>query len=169
MDDQNSFNFSGNGDGLYPIVKPKMMMISDCEKCGQVVKDYGRNINETMAVGLWILRKYFDRPDATEWLHIERHFKTITWVSATGTGDVPKLRHWGLIESMEGLREDGCRKTGFYKITPKGVAFVDGRIRVMSHYHTYNGEILGYYGKPIYFRDTRWRRFNYRDLMNDML
>ena len=61
------------------------------------------------------------------WLHVEMDFRD---VSIPSRGDYAKLRYWDLIEPKPGTSDRGGRTNGFWRLTNKGRAFVNGEIAV---------------------------------------
>ena len=136
-----------------------------CECCGQFVKEYYRPLNASMVRGLILYRNRFRVDGFADWIHMERWFKSIDGLSDGVRGDFPKMRFWGLIEKCIGYRPDGSNRVGLYRITPKGVNFVDGEIKVRHRVHLYNNVFQGYLGGNVSILDCLGEKFNYRDLM----
>lgn len=70
--------------------------------------------------------------------------------------EYPKLRHIGLIEQGE---------QGYWRITPNGVAFVEGTIRIQERIVTYHNRYVGSDGPFKYIHEI-WNRFNFDELMS---
>ncbi len=83
----------------------------------------------------------------------------------TAGGDSAKLAYWRLIETLEGEREDGSTRIGYHRITDKGVAFVEGRIRVPKHVFIYDGNHLGFSDETLDIREALGHAFDYGELM----
>ena len=99
-------------------------------------------------------------PHKTEggWFHLGQ---------ATGYkgGDVAKLKYWGLLEeAVDVAREDGG-KTGVWRFTELGAAWVQGRTTVPKYAYVYNGHLRRLDGPPITIQQALGDRFNLRDLM----
>lgn len=91
-----------------------------CPACGQTVKKYQRPIYAKMVAALQYIHK---NPGAkSEQL---RFF---------GGGDFAKLVHWGLLEQDKDQR---------WRCTPKGLAFLEGEIRVAKYVYIYNAVVFG--------------------------
>lgn len=129
-----------------------------CPACRQRAQVYRRTITGKMAAFLIELSRTPADP-ITGFVYIPamRHAQ----------GDSVKLRYWGLIQGLVGLREDGSNRVGYWRITEEGSRFVAGDGRVPKHVRVYDGESLGYAeGAPlISIRECLGKRFDYDALM----
>ena len=76
-----------------------------------------------------------------------------------------KLRYWGLVEEQVDIhREDGGR-SGFWRLTPAGRAWVTRQATVPKYVAVYNNTVLRRYGEGISIDDALGRKFNYSELM----
>lgn len=136
-----------------------------CPCCKQFVKLYPRKITAAMAFCLWHIFK-FDRTHPNQFVHFEKYLienKVLTNLR----GDFAKLKFWGLVEQMEGTREDSSKRIGLYRITEKGRDFVKGNIRVPSRVRLYNQASYGFdETEYITFKETLGNKFNYDELMH---
>jgi hypothetical protein len=81
-------------------------------------------------------------------------------------GDWAKLTHWKLIEAKpDETRKDGSRRVGLYKITPRGVDFVERRVEVPKYAYIYAQHLIGLSEKMTTIDDALHDRFNYGELM----
>lgn len=129
-----------------------------CPACQQRAQVYRRTITGKMAAFLIELSR---RPtDADGWVYIP--------AMTHAQGDSVKLRYWGLIEGLVGLRDDGSNRVGYWRITEAGRDFVGGDLRVPKHARVYDGESLGLDAEAGYvtIRDCLGTRFNYDALMS---
>lgn len=127
----------------------------ECPACDHKVKEYQRTIHYTMAREL--IRCYHAAP--VEWFHMP------TIVGHNG-GDITKTRHWGLIEADTTIRREDGGRAGYWRLTEKGRAFVEGRLRVPKYAPTYKHELIGsLYGEPVDIRDCLADKFHYDELM----
>ena len=124
-----------------------------CPVCTQFAKTYRRKIHATMARDL--IHVY--RKVGTDWFHVR--------VIGGHPGDFAKLVYWRLIEPDEGVREDGSTRTGWWRITHAGVAWLSGRTRLPKYARIYDGRCMNLYGDPQTIRDALGARFNYDELM----
>ena len=138
----------------------------ECPCCHQYVKLYGRTINASMAYALILVSQYFDAHTDEEWLHVSNYLSDLKIPAPVKMGgDFVKLRHWGLIESAQGRREDGSKRNGYHRITEKGRRFVKRMASVPSKVFIYNDRVLGVDSKPMTIDDALGKKFNYDNLM----
>lgn len=126
-----------------------------CPCCTQQAKVYARPIHASMAVGLI---KLYRRP------HDEFH-EIAEFMQHRELADFAKLANWGLVTERPGVRADGSSRTGWWKITPLGVAFVEGRATVHRRARLYDGRCLGLIGEQASIRECLGSKFDYADLM----
>lgn len=131
----------------------------ECPCCKQFVKLYRRKITSAMAYVLFLLSTQGD-----EYIHVENWLKEKK-VPASFRGDFTKLRHWGLIETKSGIRDDGSKRIGYYKITAHGRDFVAGDVTVRPCVRIFNNELFGFEGEKINFKQALGDKFNYEELM----
>lgn len=138
-----------------------------CPCCQRLVKIYKRRFNSGMALALvYIYREYMHvRSGGSDaWVHVERLLRDKK--APTGTrGDFHKLRYFGLIEQAEGMRADGSPRNGYWRITTKGILFVEERVKVPTYAIFYNQEMLALDGPDIGIRQALGTKFNYEGLM----
>lgn len=150
-----------------------------CPVCTQYAKRYRRPLTSAMAYALVLVAKELlsrsTRPGLNsferEWLHVENFLKNYPGIPSSIRGDFAKLQHWGLVAPAWGLREDGSKRNGYYKVTPGGYDFVHGRFAIPSHVTLYNNKRQGHSspgGKPISIKDALGKQFNYREIMQDV-
>ncbi len=136
-----------------------------CPCCDQIAKRYQRPLSSSMAAALILIRRAFLRQ--SDWLHVPEY---LTQVAAEGAmvrgGDWAKLTHWGLIEAKQDeVRKDGSRRVGFYKITQRGIDFVERRVEVPQYVFIYASHLLGKSEKMTTIDKALRNRFNYGELM----
>ena len=130
-----------------------------CKCCNQQVKRYKRKIGN---VGARMLIRLYHLPD--DFNHVKEICKGI---SDTGTNDFSKLLYWGLITQKP--NEDETKRTsGYWKITDKGAAFVDGRIVVEKYALVYNQKVWGFSDDTASIQDALGTKFNYNELMKNI-
>ena len=131
-----------------------------CPTCRQLAKKYKRKLYSTMVLALiCIYRKQYQAGE--EWIHFKEIFD---WNGIYVGGDMNKLPYWGLIEQ----RSNTCktkRRSGYWRITQKGMDFVLRKHKVPSHINLYNQGFLGFSGDDIDIVDALGKNFNYQELM----
>ena len=127
-----------------------------CPCCDQFAKVYRRKISATMARRL---RDFRQKVPAGEFRHLPTVF-------GSGTdGEFAKLRYWNLIEEEKTRRPDGGR-SGYWKVTERGEAFLAGRETVPKYVHIYNGDRLFLSGDRVSFKDSFGEAFDYLELLS---
>jgi hypothetical protein len=132
--------------------------LATCPTCRGRAKVYRRPMTGAMAVAL---AKLVKATNEREFVHIP----TVLHDSALLLADVQKLVHWGMLEPMPGERDDGSNRNGFYCVSPRGRAFVYGRLTVPERVILYNAQCLGLDGPPVDIRDVLPKGFDYEELM----
>ncbi len=138
---------------------------ADCPCCGQFVKLYKRKLNSSMAYVLVLLSR------VRGYVHVPSFINeqvSDAKIAAAVRGDWAKLEHWGLIEPELGVRDDGSKRTGRWRITAHGRNFVAGNTHTHSHVFIFNGKRVAWDGDTqlIFIHDALGDRFNYRELMS---
>lgn len=81
---------------------------------------------------------------------------------------VGKLVFWDMAVAQPNEDDPAKNKSGCWKITNYGIAFVEGRVNVWSHVIEYNQIIQGFREKKkITIEDALGRPFHYQELMAD--
>lgn len=138
-------------------VKPKGVICPCCKRFGKV---YARKFNSGMAMQVINLYRHKDEG----FIHLP----------STGTrhilkdNQVGKLVFWGMAIAQPNPDNPAKNKSGYWKITDRGIAFVENRISVWSHVIEYNQIIQGFREKKrITISDALGRPFHYQELMKD--
>jgi hypothetical protein len=144
-----------------------------CPCCDRFVKVYKRKFNSAMGRALIILYRHYNSPmgmklGPEEWVH----FPTLLMGKGAQRSDEGKLAIWGLVEKLSGLRDDGSKRNGFYRITDLGRKFARSEIDLPAHaFLYYGGQVLGFsdgdkYPKALVrIGDVFGKSFNYREMM----
>lgn len=111
---------------------------AECPSCGQLAKIYTRKLNKQMTRVL--IAMY--RQHGQDWCRF-------TELGVPARADEAKLAYWGLIESEEGIRDDGSNRVGVWRVTDKGVDFISKLRKVPRYAVTYDGALLRLEGDPI--------------------
>jgi len=120
-----------------------------CPCCKQHVQVYRRTINAGMAVALILISR--TPPMDNDWVDIRT-------VKGLRGGDYAKLRYWRLLEQNE-------ESPGLWRLTQRGLQFVNDRERVTRYAHVYNGRLLKVSGEAISIRQALGNKFDYQKLM----
>jgi len=128
--------------------------------CGQLAKQYRRKLYSTMVLALvFIYRKQYRA--GIDWIHFREIY---TWRGIYVGGDMNKLPHWGLIE-QKGNEDQTKRRSGFWRMTQKGIDFVEGKLEIMSHIVLYDNKLVRMEGSYIGIKEALGERFDYQELM----
>jgi predicted transcriptional regulator len=91
-----------------------------CPCCNQFVKLYKRKLNSGMAMALIHIYKQGN------WINVKDYMRKN---SLPNNHDWTLLRYWGLIEEST-KTEEGKKTNGVWRITQKGVKFIEKKINV---------------------------------------
>jgi hypothetical protein len=134
-----------------------------CPCCNQFAKIYRRNIHGAMAHWLILLYKKSNLA-APQFMHVRQ-------VSNGRVGDYNLLEYWGLVEhkEVEASGKKTTRTSGIWRITPRGIAFVERRISVHKYIYIYATKELPVdeqkRGGQVFIDDCLKKKFNYPQLM----
>lgn len=132
----------------------------ECPCCHQWVRLYKRKLTSSMVKALKLM---YDAPRG--WMHVERYLKEQP-IGPSVRGDFPKLRYWGLIEPKpaDNPKFPDAVEPGYYRITDKGIAFVNGAVRVFERVKIYNDKFYGFEGKEIDYNTAKGNQFDIKDV-----
>ena len=130
-----------------------------CSCCGQLVKLYSRHFNCNMALALIYLYKNRDKT----FIHLENSMIADGFKRC---GDASYLLHYYLIENMPEKRKDQSPRNGHYKISGRGILFVEGVMKVHERFLICNNKFEGYEGDEITIRQALGKKFDFEELMN---
>lgn len=128
-----------------------------CPACGRFGKRYDRQISAGNARFL-IQLCYLTGGDTTRWVDVPTEIPT-------PGGDYGKLRHWGLIEPSDIARGDGSRRSGWWRITEKGVSFARAHTAVPKYALVYDDALEGFDGPLVWIQECLGKKFDYNELM----
>lgn len=129
-----------------------------CPLCTQYVKVYKRKIHASMAQAIILMYRHYVAT-GVEWIEIA------AILPHRMVADAAKLRYWGLIVEEPSYRSDGSERTGFWRLTDRGVAFVRGQGIVKKYARLYDGRFLGHEGDMVDIKDCLGKKFDYSELM----
>lgn len=145
----------------FDVVKPNSHNTDDgydCPHCHRLIKRYRRCLNSNMALTLIHLYKSGKR----DWVHVEKFLQEN---NHPRSGDFHKLVLWGLLDKMEGDREDGSPRNGYYRLNGKSLMFVEGKLSVPKTAKILNGTFEGFEQPHVYIQQCLGEKFNYSELM----
>ena len=141
------------GRDLWLEVKDKADDGFNCPCCNRYVKRYKRKIHTEMAK--FLCKLYLANRGAPGHWFNTRDFDRFTAKAST---DASYLVHWGLVETLKD-------KVGYYRITPSGCAFVEGRITVPQRVHILCGEVEGFSKEITDIHGALGNRFSLKELL----
>lgn len=107
---------------------------SNCPCCGQFVKRYKRKLTKTHVNYLLELYR-IGKDDLERFIHVSELISKSKQFAKTFSGEFARLRHFGLIESGG---------DGNWRITRKGINFIDNKIEMPKYIKIYNNKVLGF-------------------------
>jgi hypothetical protein len=127
----------GNTDELVTLAEAREWLAEQLEEggitcpcCGQFAKIYKRKLNANMT--RLLITAY--RMAGLAWFHGPTLLRD-------GTGDLAKLRYWGLVIEESRARPDGGR-TGWWRVTPWGESFAKNLTRMPKYALIYDSRLL---------------------------
>ena len=128
---------------------------TSCPACGQLVKAYKRKLNANMCRALAII--YARTGNTDIYIHVQNEFTTLG-LRATAM-DYTYLEKWKFIE----VNSD---KSGYWRVTSKGKAFVEDTIVVPSYCLVYAGSVYEWSSEQVNMTEALTARFKLEDVMN---
>jgi len=119
-------------------------------------KVYNRSLSGLMVRSLGDL---YRKGGVSEFIHIPTLF-----LGVVRCGDFCKLRYWGLIEGEDSVRDDGNPRNGYWRVTPKGENFLQGKIKIPKVARVQKGECIGFSGPEMLSSDLSGETFNYSEI-----
>jgi hypothetical protein len=116
-----------------------------------------------MAQALVEMYKYWKRT-GEEWVNLPQITAKLKDSGFSG-GDPVKSKHYELIEAWKGVRPDGSKKTGWYRLTEKGIYFVEGKISIPKRFRLYRNKLLWFSKEEVFLTDVL-PSFNYDEMMS---
>ena len=135
----------------------------DCPCCGQFVKAYRRKIDSGVALFLVKLGRLTKEG---EYLHAEKVLKALG--KSTKSMNYSIARYWELIEK-EPIDKSNTKKksSGNWRLTDKGWAFIENRVKPFKYVITYNSKKIDYeFDKVVSIVECLGDHYNYAELMS---
>lgn len=132
----------------------------DCPCCGRYAKVYKRRVHKGLAAVLIAMYRQA-RANGGEIAYVEmpqllRDFRA--------GRDFCILKYWQLVEEMPN-DDPTKRMSGFWRLTPVGVDFVLGRVKIHTYAHVFDDVVSFYSGEMISLEEIGGAGFSYRELM----
>ena len=137
-----------------------------CPACKKTVKLNPISINNMMAYRLCVLYNLTKATYVVDGKFRYFHVSDDIEVELKLGGGWAKLRWWDLIEQKPKEKGKGNGRTsGMWRITQKGIKFVENRIAVPKYVKLFNSKSYGFYGDQVRISDCFENRFDYEKLM----
>jgi hypothetical protein len=131
---------------------------ANCPCCGQYVKLYKRKLNSGMAYALVkIYRFQYDN-----WFHIN---DLLEKKIALAQLEMPRLQYWRLVERKDNEDDPTKKHSGVWRLTDRGIAFVEGMIYVKKHVYVFNSKCYGFSEEETTIQEALGDKFDYEELM----
>jgi hypothetical protein len=134
----------------------------ECPCCGQFVRLYKRNIYKSQLEMLFGLYKL-----SNEYHHMSAIGESAGLTYTAGGIGLSKLAYWGLILEKPNINNRKKRTSGYWQITQKGRAFIEGKITIPKYVLIYNAKKQGFSGDDISISDII-DDFDYEKLMKEL-
>lgn len=138
----------------------------DCPCCGQFVHLTRVSFHSSMAKVLILLYKYGAKyQNAEGYIHIENF---LVEQGSKIKGVHSKLELWGMLERQPNTDDPTKKHSGYWKLTKKGIDFVEELITVPYATFTYNKKQYGFdNAKQIGLREALGTKFNYGEILGN--
>jgi len=131
----------------------------DCPVCLRPHRSYRRKLNSGMAATAIKLYR-LGGGNAMDWVNVVRLFPDTTHRG----GEWAQIRHWGLAMPRD-KRNHAQNSPGDWRLTPLGVAFVEGRLEVPRYIETRDGVLLGKSDETTSIMGALGNAFDYAELL----
>ena len=112
------------------------MKIGKCPHCGASIREFRHALNNPLVHSLWVLSSRGGTDNIAK-----------MGLNSNQRNNFQKLKYWDLVEKTEG--ENGEHIAGVWSITPKGVSFLSGAIKVPIAVVTYRNRRVRYDGPRV--------------------
>jgi len=116
-----------------------------CKTCHNRIVTRSRPLNRAM--GQFLVALYLYHRDGT-WAHVPTLAKRAKLTSIIQSREYMRLIYWKMIERRPIARDDGNPHAGYYRITSRGIRFIEGKIRVISRIIMRNHEFVEFDRRP---------------------
>lgn len=130
----------------------------DCPCCKRYSQIYTRKIHTGIALQLIQLYRI---GGSITFVHTSK----LIAPGSSGIGDFSKAKYWGLIEPKENT-DDDKKSSGFWRLTPLGVAFVRGKKTIAGAALVFDDKVIGFTDEPVDILGALGKKFSYDELMN---
>ncbi len=137
----------------------------DCPCCRQYVKVYDKK-KAGSALARVLIAMYGAEAEEDGWIQVPTMIVNHPRAAIRRSGRAgTTAKYWGLIEQRPGVRGDGSHRSGYWRLTAKGRAFVEGKLRIPKYARTYDDKLEYLHGDPVDIRAALGSNFDYAELM----
>lgn len=130
-----------------------------CPCCRQWAQRYRRRLSATIARHLVALA----RAEAAAGVGSFIDWQQASIACGRSPGDYTKARYWGLVERLDAV-DQVAPSAGWWRLTPRGWAFLAGDLRVNRSAVVYAGAVDGFEGPLVGIADALREPFDLRAL-----
>jgi hypothetical protein len=140
-----------------------------CPCCGQQSTIYQRNVNASIALVMYGLAMWRE-VNGPGFANIPNVIFKSPELGVAGTkagqgGQWAQAVFWDLVERERGqVRADGSNRTGFARVTDRGLAFLAGKYRIRKYALVYDGVLLGKAGDLVSIADVQDLAFDFASI-----
>lgn len=146
---------SGSLEAAQAWLRERLGAGAHCPCCGQFSKIYAERPRAGASRAMVTMYNYV----RLDWIHVPS-----TEQLGREGGAIARMRYWGLLEESTEKRADGGN-AGWWRVTPKGLAWMRGEITVPKFAILYNARCYGLYGPATSFEDAIDAPFDLAELM----
>lgn len=125
-----------------------------CPCCKQYVRLWKHCINSAITRTLIDMQRRHKK--GQEWIHIMHDIGITTMYGIA--------EFWDLIEPHPKC-EDGKRASGMWRLTSKGISFVDGFSDIPRYAYVFNNKVYDFSRDRIWVEESLGKKFNYQELL----
>lgn len=134
-----------------------------CPCCTQLAKVHKFKFYSGTAMLIMRMRGMCDRsPDG--WVHARRDF------AAVGINidhfNFYKLKHWGLVVAKAASDDEDKNSSGYWKLTPLAIDFIERRCAIPTHVYFYDDRVLRMSKERITIDEALGTKFSYTDFIS---
>lgn len=137
----------------------------ECPCCEQLCKLYHRSLYAAPVAALCRLYRL-----SGGWSGVYYHMRDIG-TPTSGGGDFSKLKYWDLIQPSPPAEHSDpkTKSAGYWLLTDKGVAFVEGKTKLQKSCYVYNNKVREFEGSFVSVHDALNGKFDYADVTGRLI
>jgi hypothetical protein len=132
-----------------------------CPCCNKFMKMYHWTFLKSMVQALAYFYKYHQEHGGNTFVHFEDYLRQNDATKCRGAFNY--LKYWNMIEKCD-TSDDTVKARGYYRILPKGIAFLKGEIAVPKSMWLYDDEVKEWDTIEVRVKDI-YKNFNYEEMV----